>query len=166
MDVAIYTDGGCSGNPGPGGWAYVIIEEDPKKTDQDRDGPGGSPRILAEKWGAERDTTNNRMELYAVIAALETLSRLGRTPVSVTVYTDSQYVQKGMSLWIHNWKKKGWRTSDKGPVKNKELWQRLDKLAGNFVITWKWVRGHAGNFYNERCDTMTQSAIASLETGP
>jgi ribonuclease HI len=157
MYVKIYTDGGCSGNPGPGGWAYIIIGD----RDENRAGP---PNVLAEKWGAEKVATNNRMELYAVIAALEALSRFNFFPGSVTVYTDSQYVQKGMSLWIHNWKKKGWRTSDKEPVKNQELWQYLDELAGKFTITWEWVKGHAGNQYNERCDAMTQIAIASLGT--
>jgi ribonuclease HI len=155
MDLKIYTDGGCSGNPGPGGWAYVIIG-----------GRSGPPDVLAEEWGAEKATTNNRMELYAVIAALEALSRLKLFPASLRVYTDSQYVQRGMSLWIHNWKKKGWRTSGKEPVKNQELWQRLDDLAGNFPITWEWVKGHAGDHYNERCDAMTRTAIASLGTEP
>jgi ribonuclease HI len=164
MHIKIYTDGGCSGNPGPGGWAYVIIGTE--NTDNFRDDKTGTPGILAEKWGAEKDTTNNRMELYAVIAALGALSRLKLSPVSVTVYTDSQYVQKGMSLWIHAWKKKGWRTSGKEPVKNQELWRRLDELAGNFTIAWEWVKGHAGNQYNERCDVMTQTAIASLGTEP
>jgi ribonuclease HI len=157
MYVNIYTDGGCSGNPGPGGWAYIIIGD----RAENRAGP---PNILAEKWGAEKAATNNRMELYAVIAALEELSRLNFFPASVRVFTDSQYVQKGMSLWIHNWKKKGWRTSGKEPVKNQELWQHLDELAGKFAITWEWVKGHAGNQYNERCDAMTQIAIASLGT--
>ncbi|MDR2210198.1 MAG: ribonuclease HI [Spirochaetaceae bacterium] len=162
MRVKIYTDGGCSGNPGPGGWAYVIIGDGGENTGALPGDKAGSPDVLVEKWGAERNSTNNRMELYAVIAALEELSRFNPPPDSVTVYTDSQYVQKGMSSWIQNWKMKGWRTSGKEPVKNQELWQRLDKLAGNFAVTWKWVKGHAGNRYNERCDRMTQTAIASL----
>ncbi|MDR3166887.1 MAG: ribonuclease HI [Treponema sp.] len=163
MDVEIYTDGGCAGNPGPGGWAYVIIGDRAEHPDKSPEGEAGTSDILAEKWGAEKATTINRMELYAVIAALEELSRFNPLPDSVTVYTDSQYVQRGMSSWIQNWKKKGWRTSSKEPVKNKELWQHLEKLAGNFTITWVWVKGHAGNHYNEHCDTMTQRAIASLE---
>jgi ribonuclease HI len=164
MHVKVYTDGGCSGNPGPGGWAYVIIGDRAENTDEPREDRAGPPGILAEKWGAERAATNNRMELYAVIAALEAAARLDPPPASLTVYTDSQYVQKGMSLWIHSWKKKGWRTSGKEPVKNQELWQRLDELAGHFSVTWEWVKGHAGNQYNERCDRMTQTAIASLGT--
>jgi ribonuclease HI len=166
MQVEIYTDGGCSGNPGPGGWAYVIIGNRAENSSNSRGDKTGTPGILAEKWGAERDTTNNRMEIYAVIAALEDLSRLKFLPASVVVYTDSQYVQKGMSLWIHAWKKNGWRTSGKEPVKNQELWRHLDELAGKFTIVWKWVKGHAGNQYNERCDVMTQAAIASLGTEP
>jgi len=148
-DIIVFTDGGCSGNPGPGGWAYVIVADG----------------TIKEKWGAERATTNNRMELSAVIAALETViaepSFAGRP---VTVYTDSQYVQKGISLWIASWKRNGWRTASKDPVKNKELWQALDTLASRLTVAWRWVKGHAGNEYNERCDAMTQEAIASLRS--
>jgi ribonuclease HI len=151
MDIHVYTDGGCSGNPGPGGWAYMIIRERTK-----------TPELIVEKWGAEKDTTNNRMELRAALAALEMLRKLNIAPKAVVVHTDSQYVQKGMTEWIHNWKLKDWRTSDKGAVKNQDLWQRLDELAAHFSITWKWVKGHAGNPYNERCDQLTQTAIASL----
>jgi ribonuclease HI len=142
--IEIYTDGGCSGNPGPGGWAYVIIKDEV---------------LFAEKWGAEKLTTNNRMELQAVIAALEALSPEGE---KITVYTDSQYVQKGITLWLADWKKKGWKTSDKKPVKNQDLWQRLETLAGLFHVNWVWVKGHAGNKYNERCDELTRIAIVSL----
>ena len=154
--IHIYTDGGCSGNPGPGGWAYVIIR------DWGDGGLAQEPEILAEKWGAERATTNNRMELQAVIGALEAL------PVDVglekvNVYTDSQYVQKGISIWINDWKKKGWKTSDKKPVKNQDLWQKLDALATGFKLSWVWVKGHAGNKYNEMCDVMTRKAIVSLQ---
>jgi ribonuclease HI/L-serine deaminase len=152
-DIKIYTDGGCAGNPGPGGWAYVIIGD---KDPQDK------PTIIIEKWGAEKYTTNNRMELQAVIAALETLVELKLSPGNVTVYTDSQYVQKGISIWIHAWKKKAWMTTGKQPVKNKELWVRLDALATAFPITWEWVKGHAGDTFNERCDRMAQEAIRSL----
>lgn len=156
----IYTDGGCSGNPGPGGWAYVIIEDDDP---------------AAENWGAEKSTTNNRMELLAVISALEEISRTasrvtGEGPggnssggnAEITVYTDSQYVQKGMTEWLANWKRNSWRTSGKESVKNQDLWQRLDALASGFSIKWSWVKGHAGNKYNEKCDALTQKAIASL----
>jgi ribonuclease HI len=157
--LSIYTDGGCSGNPGPGGWAYVITGESPG-------GEGEGPAILAEKWGAEANTTNNRMELGAVIAALQSLPLPGsQIPEGITVYTDSQYVQRGITQWIHNWKRNNWRTSGKEPVKNRDLWQCLDELSGKIPITWAWVKGHAGNPLNERCDRMTQQAIASLGRG-
>jgi ribonuclease HI len=150
--MEIYTDGGCSGNPGPGGWAFIILVP----TFQ-------GPKILAEKWGAEEETTNNRMELMGVIAALETLRKLRNAPKGeLTVYTDSQYVQKGMTEWIRLWKTKGWKTADKGPVKNQDLWRRLDSLAVERPVKWVWLKGHAGNPYNERCDALTQKAIASL----
>jgi ribonuclease HI len=156
MQLKIYTDGGCSGNPGPGGWAYVIIEE-----------KAGKIKILAEDWGAEKETTNNRMELNAAAAALERAAQLPGSQKKLWVFTDSQYVQKGMSLWIHSWKLNAWRTSDRKPVKNQELWRRLDELADLFPVQWEWVKGHAGNVYNERCDRMTRMAVASLETdGP
>jgi len=145
--MEIYTDGGCSGNPGPGGWAYVIIRDS---------------GLISEKCGAEKQTTNNRMELQAVIAALEALSPDEERGGKIVVYTDSQYVQKGISIWLPEWEKKGWITSDKKPVKNKELWQRLEALAGLFSVTWVWVKGHAGNKYNERCDELTRKAIVSL----
>ena len=150
--LQIYTDGGCSGNPGPGGWAYIMVLE----TFQ-----GG--RVLAENWGAENETTNNRMELTAVIASLAALKTMSEAPRQVVVYTDSQYVQKGMTEWISTWKRNSWRNSGKQPVKNKDLWLRLDALAEGFPISWTWVKGHAGNEYNERCDAMTQKAIASLK---
>jgi ribonuclease HI len=153
--IHIYTDGGCSGNPGPGGWAYVIIEEQAA-------GNGAKKEILAEKWGAVPSTTNNRMELQAVIAALEAFSPMKPGGEKVTVYTDSQYVQKGMTVWLGDWKIKGWKTSGKKQVKNQDLWLRLDSLAAGIGVSWVWVRGHAGNKYNERCDAMTQKALASL----
>jgi len=149
--IHIYTDGGCSGNPGPGGWAYIMVLEVVE-----------GDKILAEQWGAEKETTNNRMELTAVIEALKSLETMNETPRQLAVYTDSQYVQKGMSEWIHQWKKNFWRTSDKKPVKNQDLWQRLDTLAAAFSISWNWVKGHAGNEYNERCDALTQRAIATF----
>jgi ribonuclease HI len=175
MQLRIYTDGGCSGNPGPGGWAYVIIG--PVKAGGGKKPvkpipPGelfpreGRPLgvIIREQWGAEKKTTNNRMELYAAVAALEALAELNLKLKlrKVTLFTDSQYVQKGMSEWIHTWKLNGWRTSDRKPVKNQELWLRLDELAPLFPLKWEWVRGHAGNEFNELCDQMTQEAIASL----
>jgi ribonuclease HI len=149
--IKIYTDGGCSGNPGPGGWAYVLVQ----KTFQ-------GDKILKEKYGAEKNTTNNRMELTAVIRSLEALKTMKDIERKVTVNTDSQYVQKGMTIWIKDWKDRGWKTSDKTPVKNQDLWLRLDALAALFQIKWVWVKGHAGNKYNEMCDEMTQIAIVSL----
>jgi ribonuclease HI len=122
---------------------------------------------LAERWGADPATTNNRMELTAVISALEALPPLiqgGQAPERITVYTDSQYVQKGITQWIHGWKRNNWRTGGKEPVKNQDLWQRLDALAGRFRPAWARIRGHAGNEMNERCDRMTQEAIRSLRS--
>ena len=149
--IEIYTDGGCSGNPGPGGWAYVIK----------KDGT-----LLAEKWGADKSTTNNRMELLAAICALEDLPSICSQPPAadekITVFTDSQYLQKGITTWIKDWKSKGWKNSSKEPVKNQDLWQRLDALAAGFPLNWTWIKGHAGNEMNERCDSLTQEAIASL----
>ena len=147
--MRIFADGGCSGNPGPGGWAYLIVE------------PDSSGTIIKEAWGAEKHTTNNRMELQAVISALEVVSTLGPAGV-LEIFTDSQYVQKGMSQWIKDWKARSWKTAGKDPVKNQDLWQRLDTLASSFSISWHWVKGHAGNVYNERCDRLTQKAISTL----
>ena len=149
--LKIFTDGGCSGNPGPGGWAYVMVLE----TFQGR-------KIIAEDMDSDRDTTNNRMELTAVIEALRALKKLDGVPRRAVVYTDSQYVQKGITEWIRTWKRNRWRTSDKTPVKNQDLWMELDSLAAELSLGWEWVRGHAGNEYNERCDRMTQEAIASI----
>ena len=149
--LKIYTDGGCSGNPGPGGWAYLMVLE----TFQEK-------KIIIQEKGAERNTTNNRMELSAVINALRALKRMEDVPRQTALFTDSQYVQKGITEWIHNWKRNSWRTSDKSPVKNQDLWKELDQLAGEFKIKWEWIRGHAGHEYNEICDKMTQEAIGSL----
>ena len=154
--LKIYTDGGCSGNPGPGGWAYMIIGN------RESGVGSGEACILAEQWGAEKNTTNNRMELTAVICALRTLKTLLNPGLRATVYTDSQYVQKGITEWIVKWKKNSWRTSDKKPVKNQDLWKELDALAADFSIDWEWVPGHAGIEYNELCDRMTQDAIRSI----
>ena len=144
----IYTDGGCSGNPGPGGWAYVMVTH----TFQ-------SAQITAKDKGFVKDTTNNKMELTAVIMALRALKKMTSAPGQTTIFTDSQYVQKGITEWIHGWKRNSWKTSDKKPVKNKDLWTELDELAAELPIKWKWVKGHAGNEFNEICDEMTQEAI-------
>lgn len=149
--LLIFTDGGCSGNPGPGGWAYVTVLE----------GQG----VLTEKWGAEQRTTNNRMELLAAVSALESVVKdPSLKENALTVYTDSQYLQKGITLWIQGWKRNGWKTSAKEPVKNQDLWQRLDQLTGMLAVEWRWVKGHAGHEYNERVDRLTQDAIASIQT--
>ncbi len=140
--VEIYADGACKGNPGPGGWGVFMRAGAHEK----------------ELLGGERDTTNNRMELTAVIRALEALKR----PVPVKLYTDSKYVQQGISAWIHNWKRNGWRTADKKPVKNADLWQELDVLARQFQVEWTWVKGHAGNPGNERADELANRGIEDL----
>ena len=137
--VTIYTDGGCEPNPGLGGWAAILIHEKQSK----------------EISGASPGSTNNRMELTAVIRALEALKK----PCDVEIHSDSQYVVNGMSSWIHTWKKKNWQRAGK-PVLNADLWQQLDELAGRHRIRWIWVRGHAGDHYNERCDELAQSAIS------
>ncbi|MDR2029488.1 MAG: ribonuclease HI [Treponema sp.] len=170
MGIKIYTDGGCSGNPGPGGWAYIIVRDNSPDT---RTGDGlpiksawdtkGEDEIIAENYGGELDTTNNRMELTAAIAALEALSKLKLPAEAIAVFTDSQYVQKGMSVWIKSWKRNSWRTGDRKPVRNRDLWERLDEAALNFPVDWQWIKGHAGNEYNERCDRMTQRAISFLQ---
>ena len=154
VPLKIYTDGGCSGNPGPGGWAYVMALE----TFQ-------GAKVLEEKSGGEKDTTNNRMELTAVIESLKSLKTANADPQSAlphraVICTDSQYVQKGITEWIHKWKKNAWRTSDKKPVKNQDLWSELDALANELSPGWEWVRGHAGNEYNERCDALARDQIA------
>lgn len=137
--VVIYTDGGCSGNPGPGGWGAILMFRG-----RDKELKGGEPL-----------TTNNRMELMAAISALEALKR----PSIVELHTDSQYVRNGITAWIGGWKANGWRTSQKKPVKNADLWQRLDTARQRHNVTWKWVKGHAGNEGNERADRLAQSAI-------
>ena len=139
--VRIYTDGACKGNPGPGGWGALLQS-------------GGKEREL---FGGEPHTTNNRMELTAVIRALEALKR----SCEVEVYTDSQYVQKGVSEWLRDWKRRGWRTADKKPVKNVDLWQELDRLAATHRIAWHWVRGHAGHPENERADALANRGVES-----
>ncbi len=140
--VHIYTDGACKGNPGPGGWGALLRF-------------GGEER---EMCGGEFSTTNNRMELTAVIEALAALKR----PSRVVLHTDSQYVQKGITEWIHGWKARGWRTAGKTPVKNADLWKRLDELAAGHEIEWKWVRGHAGHDGNERADGLANRGVEGL----
>jgi ribonuclease HI len=137
--VVIYTDGGCSGNPGPGGWGAILSFAGREK----------------ELKGGEAHTTNNRMELTAAISALEALKR----PVSVELHTDSQYLRQGITAWIERWKANGWRTADGKEVKNVDLWQRLDAARRKHRIAWKWVKGHAGEPGNERADKLAQSVI-------
>jgi ribonuclease HI len=140
--VDVFTDGACSGNPGPGGWGVVMRWGEVEK----------------ELFGGEEDTTNNRMELLAVISALNALKR----PVRVVVHTDSTYVQQGISKWIHGWKKNGWKTKDKQPVKNADLWRALDAVASRHQVEWRWVKGHAGHPENERADALARKGIAAL----
>ncbi len=142
--LVIYTDGGCHGNPGPGGWAFVI----------ELDGE------THERSGREDATTNNRMELTAVIEALKTVhSQYGDTVKSISIVTDSQYVRGGISDWMTRWLRNGWKTSAGKPVKNQDLWQELQRLSHGLNISWTWVRGHSGDHRNELCDTLVQQAI-------
>lgn len=141
--IEIYTDGACRGNPGPGGWGALLLMGSREK----------------ELSGADPSTTNNRMELTAVIRALEAMTR----PVQARLYTDSEYVQRGISEWLPGWKSRGWRTADRKPVKNQDLWQRLDELAALHDIEWRWVRGHAGVPGNERADRLANQAIDALQ---
>ena len=147
-DLIAYTDGACSGNPGPGGWGVLLRAL--------RDGEIVKERELS---GGEADTTNNRMELMAAITALETL----RQPSTITIVTDSAYVKNGVSQWIHGWKRNGWRTADKKPVKNVELWQRLDAAQATHQVTWEWVKGHAGHPENERADELARAGMAPFK---
>lgn len=144
-EVTIYSDGACKGNPGPGGWGAWLSSGAHEK----------------ELWGGELQTTNNRMELTAVIESLSTLTR----PCAVAVYTDSEYVRNGITTWIHNWKRRGWRTADGKPVKNVELWQRLDGLVQQHRVTWHWVKGHSGDPGNERADALANRGVASVQGG-
>ena len=140
--VHIYTDGACKGNPGPGGWGALLTYQDEE----------------LEMFGGEASTTNNRMEMQAVIEALAALKVV---PSVVVLHTDSQYVQKGITEWIHGWKARGWRTAAKQPVKNVDLWKRLDELAGRHDIHWKWVKGHAGDAGNERADALANRGVST-----
>ena len=144
--VVIYTDGACSGNPGPGGWGAILMFGEKTK----------------EICGGEPATTNNRMELMAAIQALETLTK----PCKVELHTDSQYVMKGISEWIHAWKRRGWRTADNKPVKNDDLWRRLDEARQRHDVQWRWVKGHAGHEHNERADALAGQGLAeTLKAG-
>jgi ribonuclease HI len=142
IHVEMYTDGACKGNPGPGGWGALLRCNGKEK----------------ELCGGERNTTNNRMELFAVIAGLDALTQ----SCQVVVYTDSQYVQKGISEWIHNWKKRGWQTAARQPVKNADLWQRLDASRERHQVEWRWVKGHAGHEFNERADALANRGVNSI----
>jgi ribonuclease HI len=137
--VVIYTDGACSGNPGPGGWGAILLS-------------GANRKEIA---GGELATTNNRMELMAAIQALEALKK----PCKVELHTDSLYVMKGISEWIHNWKRRGWRTGDNKPVKNDDLWRRLDEARARHDVSWRWVKGHAGHELNERADELARQGL-------
>ena len=141
--VEIFTDGACRGNPGPGGWGAILRLGSKEK----------------ELWGGERETTNNRMELTAAIRALAALRR----PVAAIVHTDSQYVLKGISEWIHGWKRNGWKTADRKPVKNADLWQQLDAVTRQHRLEWVWVRGHTGHPENERADALANRGIDELK---
>lgn len=143
-ELFAYTDGACSGNPGPGGWGALLVAR-----------RGG--RVLRERElkGGEPETTNNRMELLAAIHALEALER----PSTITVVTDSAYVKNGVTGWIHGWKQNGWKTAAKKPVKNAELWQRLDAAQARHKVTWEWVKGHAGHPENERADQLAREGM-------
>ncbi len=140
--IYIYTDGACKGNPGPGGWGALLIYKDTEK----------------ELSGGEQDTTNNRMEMTAAIKSLEQLKR----PCEVVLTTDSQYLRKGITEWISNWKKRGWKTAAKKPVKNTDLWMQLDELTNKHDITWNWVKGHSGHPENERADELANIGIEQL----
>ena len=140
--VVVFTDGACSGNPGPGGWGAILTFGTVEK----------------ELKGGETLTTNNRMELMAAISALEAMKR----PCAVELHTDSQYVKNGITTWIHNWKRNGWRTADKKPVKNEDLWKRLDEALEIHKVDWRWVKGHAGHAMNERADALARAGIKEL----
>jgi ribonuclease HI len=141
--VTIYTDGACSGNPGPGGWAALLLF-------------GGREKELS---GGEPLTTNNRMEMIAAITALEALTR----PCTIDLFTDSQYLRDGITKWLHNWKTRGWRTADKKPVKNEDLWRRLDEARKQHQVVWHWVRGHADDPLNHRVDALAVAAMAPFK---
>mgnify|MGYP006280015269 FL=1 len=147
-EITAFTDGACSGNPGPGGWGLLLVATE-----------GGAVVRERELSGGEAVTTNNRMELLAAITALETLSR----PSRITIVTDSYYVRDGVTRWIHGWKRNGWKTAAKKPVKNEDLWRRLDTAAARHDVTWEWVKGHAGHPENERADALARAGMAPFK---
>lgn len=147
-ELLAYTDGACSGNPGPGGWGVLLQAKDGERIIKERELSGG-----------EADTTNNRMELLAAIHALEALER----PSKLTVITDSAYVKGGITAWLFGWKKNGWKTSTKKPVKNEDLWRRLDAAQARHTVTWEWVKGHAGHPENERADKLARDGMAPFK---
>ena len=147
-DIHAWTDGACSGNPGPGGWGVLM-----------RALEGGVVVKEREYQGGEGLTTNNRMELMAAITALEALTK----PTAVTITTDSAYVKNGVTTWIHGWKRNGWMTADRKPVKNADLWTRLDTAAARHRVTWKWIKGHAGHPENERADELARAGMAPFK---
>ena len=149
-DLYAYTDGACSGNPGPGGWGALLIARDGDAVVKERELKGGEAR-----------TTNNQMELMAAICALETLSN----PSTITIVTDSSYVKDGITQWIFGWKARGWKTAAKKPVKNEELWKRLDAATQRHTVTWEWVKGHAGHPENERADELARAGMAPFKKG-
>ncbi len=144
-EIIIYTDGGCKGNPGVGGWAFVMYSNN---------------KLITEQSAGVPYTTNNQMELTAVIVALRSCLKVN--PEKIIVNTDSQYVKNGITSWVHNWKKNGWKTANKKPVKNKELWVELDELNSKLNVTYQWVKGHAGIDLNERCDTLVNIEMDKL----
>ena len=147
-ELFAYTDGACSGNPGPGGWGVLMLARENGAVVKERTLQGGEPL-----------TTNNRMELLAAISALEALSR----PSELTIVTDSAYVKNGVTEWIHAWKRKNWRTAGGSPVKNVELWQRLEAAAARHQVTWRWIKGHAGHAENERADALARAGMAPFK---
>lgn len=149
-ELFAYTDGACSGNPGPGGWGALLQAKDGDAVIRERELSGG-----------EAQTTNNRMELLAAINALESLTRSS----AITIVTDSAYVKNGITQWMHGWKRNGWKTSTKKPVKNVELWQRLDDAQKRHKVTWEWVKGHAGHPENERADELARAGMAPFKPG-
>lgn len=147
-DLHAWTDGACSGNPGPGGWGVLMRALDGETVVKERELSGG-----------EAATTNNRMELMAAISALEALTR----PSTIVIVTDSNYVKNGVTQWIHGWKRNGWKTADKKPVKNVELWQRLDAAQATHSVEWRWIKGHAGHAENERADELARAGMAPFK---
>lgn len=147
-ELFAYTDGACSGNPGPGGWGALLIAREDGKVIKERELKGG-----------EADTTNNRMELLAAISALESLTRSS----TLVIVTDSAYVKNGVTSWIHGWKRNGWKTSTRKPVKNEDLWRRLDEAQARHTVEWRWIKGHAGHVENERADELARAGMAPFK---